>query len=705
MKPEDHIEGEHPAVSYVVPVLNEEATIWGTVASIMAQDYPGESEVVLVHGPSTDATGEVLRRIVAEHSNVRVLDNGKPSTPVSMNAGIAHTSNPLIVRVDAHASLPPDYTSRMVQALLEHDAVNVGGRMLAKGSTPFQRAVAWAYNSPYGLGGGVHHRDTGAGPAETAYLGVFRRTALVRVGGYDDALTRAQDWELNKRLREDGGVIWFEPDVPVDYYPRANFRSLVKQFWGSGRWRGMLMRADFAGSPLRYFAPAALVIVHVLAALMVVTGTVLAITGQDSGLSIVAAAVVLPLCYLVAVVVVAATASSLAVRDRANLAVVLPTMHFSWGAGNALGMLRPPVRSSPKPSPTPAAAPTLPVAVRPEAAEVVSFVMPVLNEEAYVRAAVESIAAQQGVTVDEIILVLGNSTDGTDQIVTAMAAEDPRIRVLRNPRNSIPVSLNIGMQSARNAVVVRVDAHSVLAPDYTATMVASLRENSAVNVGGRMRAKGLSVFGAAVAWAYNSPAGLGGGVYHLGGEAGPAESAYLGVFLREAVLAVGGFDESLARGEDWELNQRLIAQGGTVWFDPRVEVVYRPRDTLRALAKQFVASGRWRGELIRRDPRNAGIRYLVPPMLVVALVASLVLCSGALVGGDPVQWPLLGIGLATPVLYGAFQLAAVLRATSIQRPARLLLLAVLPVMHTSWGAGCLLGLVVPSRGDNAFAGR
>lgn len=335
----------------------------------------------------------------------------------------------------------------------------------------------------------------------------------------------------------------------------------------------------------------------------------------------------------------------------------------------------------------------------------VTFVVPVLNEEHYIGSAVESILAQDGCTGSPILLVRGRSTDGTNAIIDGLCARHPEVSVIENPDNGISIALNKGFAAATTDVVVRVDAHSVLPADYTRRMLAAITRADAVNVGGRMLAEGLSPFQRAVAWAYNSPAGLGGGVYHVGGDAGPAESAYLGVFRRDAVLAVGGFDEHLSRGEDWELNFRLRRAGGTVWFEPRVEVIYRPRSTVRALAKQFFASGRWRGELIRRFPGHNGLRFYLPPLLVVSLAVAIGAGIAAFFthGNAAVAWTAAG---ALPgIAYAGWLILAVVGARGLPWPSRALLPVVLPVMHLSWGGGCLLGLVRPTRGLNAFSGR
>ncbi len=242
----------------------------------------------------------------------------------------------------------------------------------------------------------------------------------------------------------------------------------------------------------------------------------------------------------------------------------------------------------------------------------VSYVMPVLNEVTEVRAAVQSLLEQDYSGPFEVILALGPSIDGTNELVAEMSAADPRIRAIENPAGSTPAGLNVAIRASVHPVVVRVDAHSVLPTDYTRIAVRVLQESGADNVGGIMRAEGRTPFERAVALAYGSRVGLGGTPHHVGGRAGPAETAYLGVFRRDRLFEVGLFDEGIKRGQDWELNRRLRQTGGTVWFTPELVVTYRPRPSLKRLVRQFVATGLWRGELARRFPANNGLRYFVP---------------------------------------------------------------------------------------------
>lgn len=322
----------------------------------------------------------------------------------------------------------------------------------------------------------------------------------------------------------------------------------------------------------------------------------------------------------------------------------------------------------------------------------VSYVMPVLNDATHVRAAVESILAQDYAGPVEVLIALGPSIDGTSELVADLASRDARVRVLENEIGSTPAGLNIGIRAAQHPVVVRVDSHSMLPPDYARVAVDTLERTGADNVGGIMDAKGETPFERAVALAYTTKVGLGGSTFHVGGEAGPADTVYLGVFRRTALLRVGLFDETIKRGQDWELNRRLRETGGTVWFTPELGVTYRPRSTVERLARQMFSTGLWRGELARRFPSANGIRYFIPPVMVLGVAIGLVLgvigIAQAAMGAAP--WLLLGF--VVPVVYLLFVAAAtIVYARGRGAGTAGWFLIVLPCIHVSWGVGFVLG--------------
>lgn len=329
----------------------------------------------------------------------------------------------------------------------------------------------------------------------------------------------------------------------------------------------------------------------------------------------------------------------------------------------------------------------------------VSYVIPVLNEAAYIETAVRTVLEQDYAGEKELILALGPSSDGTTELVERLAASDPRIITVQNPATDIPVGLNLAICASRHPIIVRVDAHSELAPHYTRHAIDTLERTGAANVGGVMKARGKTPFQSAVARAYNSRFGLGGGSYHGAAEEGPAESAYLGVIRRDVLDEVNLFDESVRRGEDWELNLRIRNAGHSVWFDPSLEVTYWPRESWAKLVRQFVATGTWRGELVRRYPGHNPWRFFAPPILTIVVLASvvlLVLQTTGVIGG----W----LGLVLSLIYlGPVAYVVLLLLLCFSRAGgpgwsdRWRFALVLPTMHLSWGVGFIIGLVRGAR--------
>lgn len=320
----------------------------------------------------------------------------------------------------------------------------------------------------------------------------------------------------------------------------------------------------------------------------------------------------------------------------------------------------------------------------------VSFVMPVLNEQRYLRRAVASTLSQEVPGPVELVLALGPSSDATDRIARELADADERIVLVDNPAADIPVGLNRAIRASRYPTIVRVDAHSELAPGYARAALATLRRVRAANVGGVMSADGRSPFQRAVARAYNSRVGLGGGAYHGGSVEGPAESAYLGVMRRAVLDEVGLFDESIRRGEDWELNLRIRRAGYRVWFDPRLSVVYWPRESWTRLVRQFRATGAWRGELVRRYGRGNSLRYFAPPALLAAIAVSAVTAVGQVSRRRAGRASLLHLPVAA---YAALiAVGALGRGGGRGWRDKAWTAAVLPSMHVSWGLGFVWAL-------------
>ena len=331
-----YADGGWPGVSVVMPVLNEERHLAGSVGRVLDQAYPGALEVVMAIGPSQDRTRAIADALAASDERIRVVDNPAGRTPHALNRAIAAARHAIIVRVDGHGELGPDYIARAVELLAQTGAANVGGMMDARGTTPFEQAVAYAYTTKLGLGGAAFHQgDVPAGPAETVFLGVFDKSTLVAVGGFDESLHRAQDWELNYRLRKAGRLVYFSPELRVTYRPRSSLRALAQQMYGTGKWRREVVRRHPDTASPRYLAPP-------VAVTGMAAGVLAGVLGAVTGSRLLRVGFAAPVGYLSLVVGGAVLADrSLSWRARRWLPAVLATTHVCWGAGFIVGLRRP----------------------------------------------------------------------------------------------------------------------------------------------------------------------------------------------------------------------------------------------------------------------------------------------------------------------------------------------------------------------------
>jgi glycosyltransferase involved in cell wall biosynthesis len=323
--------GSTPPVTVIMPILNEERHLVDSVNRILTQEYAGRLDVVLAVGPSTDRTREVAEELERASDRVTVVDNPTGRTPAGLNAAIAAATGEVIVRVDGHAMIPSDYVAIAVETLERTGADNVGGIMAAEGETDFGVAVARAMTSKFGVGGASFHVGGGEGPALTVYLGTFRRSALDRVGGYDETMVRAQDWEMNLRIRETGGLIWFTPAMLVTYRPRTTVGALARQYFDYGRWRREVVRRHPDTLSLRYLAAPVAVAGIAIGILAFLLGLII---GQSW---LILLGLIPPVGYvlanLVASIVSAFGAPRPALRSALWLPLVFGTMHLSWGTG------------------------------------------------------------------------------------------------------------------------------------------------------------------------------------------------------------------------------------------------------------------------------------------------------------------------------------------------------------------------------------
>jgi len=307
-----------PPVSVILPILNEERDLSNCISAILQQDYPSEIEVILALGPSEDKTTEIAEKLSASDSRIKLVSNPTGQTAVGLNLAIKVSSNEIICRIDGHSEISKDYVKTAVEILQQKNAVNVGGLMYADGNSGLQRVIAQAMRSKLGVGPSKFHTGGSAGESDTVYLGTYKKSAVLAAGSFDERFIRAQDWELNYRLRKNGGLIWFDPRLQVTYRPRSTFKKLAKQYFQYGRWRRVISRQHRNTVNFRYLAPPFAVVTNTLSIFLSFVVNPL---------------FVIPLLIYFCALIIGSLFIGRKVIDKLSMPFVLATMHFSWGIG------------------------------------------------------------------------------------------------------------------------------------------------------------------------------------------------------------------------------------------------------------------------------------------------------------------------------------------------------------------------------------
>jgi glycosyltransferase involved in cell wall biosynthesis len=332
-------------VSIIIPCRNEVGYIEHCLDSILAGEYPVDHlQILVADGRSTDGTREILESYTRRHPAVVLLDNPQGTTPSGLNAAIRAAGGSIVVRMDAHVLYPADYIRRLVDALHESGADNVGGVLetLPAEDTPIARAIALGMSHRFGVGN-AHFRVglTERREVDTVPFGCFRRDVFNRVGLFDEELIRNQDDEFNFRLIARGGRVLLLPDVSCRYFARPSLRQLSRMYYQYGYFKPLVVRKIGRVMTVRQLVPA----------LLVGTLTTLSLLGFHWPVARAGLALVLALYAGAILSCVAVSVKTHGIRCGMALAVVFPVLHFSYGIGFLLGVLdHLLVRSMPRPS-------------------------------------------------------------------------------------------------------------------------------------------------------------------------------------------------------------------------------------------------------------------------------------------------------------------------------------------------------------------
>lgn len=316
--------GGDPSVTVVMPVRNEGDFIERSLAAVLQQDDVGRLDVVVVDGHSDDGTPHRVAEIAARSAvPVEVIDNPGRIVPISMNLGLERATGDVIVRVDGHCVIAPDYVRRCLDALAATGADCVGGPMATVGETAMARAIAVAQSSRFGVGGVAFRTSVEPGFVDTVAFGAYRRGVFDHIGWFDESFVRNQDDELNLRLTRSGGWIWMDPSIRSTYFSRGTLRGLWRQYHGYGFYKVRVMRKHGTVPSVRHLVPAAFV-----------AGTAAAgVTSLIRRSAWPLAAVIGPYSVALAASSVSAANDSDQEVSSATVAAATVTMHGAYGTG------------------------------------------------------------------------------------------------------------------------------------------------------------------------------------------------------------------------------------------------------------------------------------------------------------------------------------------------------------------------------------
>ena len=246
-----------PFVSVLMPVRNEASFIERSLRSVLSQDYPSDrTEVIVADGMSNDGTRAIVEALQSDHRHLRLIDNPGKIVSTGLNAALRVAKGEIIVRVDGHCEVAPDYVSCCVSHLIANQAECVGGPVQTIGKSYIARVIASAMSSPFGVGGsGFRVGAKEPRLADTVPFPAYKRETIDRAGDFDEELVRNQDDEYNYRVRKLGGRVLLSPDIQSRYYSRASLLRLWKQYFQYGYWKVRVLQKHPRQMQPRQFIP------------------------------------------------------------------------------------------------------------------------------------------------------------------------------------------------------------------------------------------------------------------------------------------------------------------------------------------------------------------------------------------------------------------------------------------------------------------
>ncbi len=320
------------SVSVVMPVRNEADFIERSLNAVLAQKYPHElMEIIVADGLSTDATRTIIEKLLTVSDiPIIIVENPGRIAPSGLNRAIAKAKGDIIVRVDGHCEIEPDYVANCVKYLQEGRAEGVGGPIETLGETLPAQAIAVAMSSTFGVGGSafrtINDREI---YVDTVAFPGYKREILEKAGPFNEELVRNQDDEFNYRIRKLGGRILLAPDIRSRYFSRSTFKSLWRQYFQYGFWKVRVFQLHPKQMSLRQFIPFLFVSTIILFSLLSFFLTI----GRWALL------IVSGLYILANLAATLKAAARIKFTALPYVFISFPILHLSYGLGFAAGLL------------------------------------------------------------------------------------------------------------------------------------------------------------------------------------------------------------------------------------------------------------------------------------------------------------------------------------------------------------------------------
>jgi len=320
-------------ISIIIPIRNEENYIKECIESIINFDYPKEAlEILFIDGMSKDSTLNIIKHYQEQYPYIKVIENRDKIVPTAMNLGIKEAKGDYICRLDAHASYPRDYISKLLEWSQKLDADNVGAvcKTSLKSSTNIAKAIQFVMSDKFGVGNSLFRIGVDR-PLEvdTVPFGFYKKEVFEKIGGYNEKLVRVQDLEMNKRLKRDGGKIFLVPDIECTYYPRETLKSFWQNRFKTGKW--IILAPYFTNTlnniSLRHITPLIFLLISFLLILLSLFNKLF---------------IPLLTIFLLFYSIILFARALILTKDSIlsfNILVVYATLHFGYGLGSFISIM------------------------------------------------------------------------------------------------------------------------------------------------------------------------------------------------------------------------------------------------------------------------------------------------------------------------------------------------------------------------------